>query len=279
MPTQLFRLFAITLFTLCLVFAAPRSSAQCSTNTPGFLDIGLTPNNPFQAERVTTRTGYPSKFATIFEDHPQLIARDGQGRVRIDRVTGKFKMQSGPEQGQELQQHIISICDPVAQTLTQLDTLNKTAKITHSRVPTASSKGFAQPHLSLCALKARMANMLVGKTEDLGHQTIDGFDAQGFRTAIPVLTTTTPQDPINGATREEWCAEELSVVLQETTVSSHGQEKSQLSLAKIERVEPDPTLFQIPPDYTISERLLTQPTHQSVLMPQASPQNSSSSQK
>jgi hypothetical protein len=251
MPIHRLHLFAAIL-AVTFVSAAPQSSAQCSSSTPGFLDIGLTPNNPFQAEKVTNRTPHVSKFIALPEDHPQLVARDSQGRVRIDRVTGKYKMDSGAEQGQELEQHVITICDPAAQTLTQLDTLNKTAKITHSRI-LSNGKGLTQPHLSLCAYKAKLANLLVGKTEDLGHQTIDGFDAQGFRTSIPILQTTAPQDPINGATREEWCTEELSVVLQETIVSGHGKDKSQLSLAKIERTEPDPTLFQIPPDYTISE--------------------------
>ena len=94
-------------------------------------------------------------------------------------------------------------------------------------------------------------------TEDLGHQTISGYDAVGIRIHYPPLFT-----PAGGfapsSYSELWCSDVLGTVLQQTSESKSqsGREfKNEATMQNIEQREPEPSLFQIPPDYTILERL------------------------
>src|SRR5271169_5244196 len=131
---------------ILLLLSASAANAQCGVNTLGFGDAGLVPGNPFHAEIVVTRSG-STELMSALATAPRSVARDSQGRVRSERVTGKFKHDNGADAGKTVQGRLIMICDPVAQTLTQIDTLNATAKIIHSR-PSALSVPGHSPGLS-----------------------------------------------------------------------------------------------------------------------------------
>jgi hypothetical protein len=183
---------------------------------------------------------------------PQLIARDVQGRVRIERVTGKYTIKSGPEAGKEVEQHAVIICDPLNEMIIQLDTLNKTAKIFRSAV--GPTRRQLRP---FCDMNRNLLRFPAFQAADLGHRVIEGVDAQGVRTSTPSgesgagnMTMTT-----NITAREEWCSDELSAMVLEVLYSGNGGAKTEVVLTKLERREPDAGLFEIPPDYAVSERV------------------------
>jgi hypothetical protein len=232
-------------FAIASFLFTSSANAQCNPNTSAFDSVGLITGNPFQAEKVITRSGSP-QFQPVNENpRPEPIARDSQGRVRIEHVTGKFKHDNGAEAGTEEAAHLITICDPAAQTITHIDTLNKTAEIRHSR---PASQNLSRAPRPFCALRLapRSPNMQV---ESLGHQIIEGVDAEGSRITMRPLGAPDAGESI----REIWCSEELAVVVQENTSNTKSEMKTSLTLTNLVRQEPDPSLFQIPEGYSVTE--------------------------
>jgi hypothetical protein len=246
-----------------LLLCAPSAKAQCGVNSIGFGNVGIVAGNPFHAEVVFTRSGRLPEQSSIFAQHgPELVARDSQGRVRIDRTSGEFKHDNGSEEGTEAEQHLIMICDPVAKTLTQIDTLNATAKILHAR-PSASS--FQPPGLptefhpswpirTFCSSRMPVPHDGRIRVEDLGYRNIEGVEAHGERIFMPTFVGPASGGSVQGEnSTDRWCSDDLAAVV--LTVSGNSKRGVQTSTAmqKIERSEPDPSLFQIPPGYAITE--------------------------
>jgi hypothetical protein len=55
------------------------------------------------------------------------------------------------------------------------------------------------------------------------------------------------------STTDRWCSDELSAVVLTFSESSTSESKTSIAMQNIERTEPDPSLFQIPPDYAVTE--------------------------
>jgi hypothetical protein len=88
--------------------------------------------------------------------------------------------------------------------------------------------------------------------EDLGTEIIEGVSAKGR-----LQTTTLPVGAVGNdrplvTTNETWTSTELHItVLSKTSDPRNGD--TTMRLINISRAEPDPTLFQAPPDYQIEE--------------------------
>jgi|SRR5579863_1710001 len=252
------RFLSFSLLTSCfLLLLAPSSAkAQCGTNTIGYGDVGDGSGNPFHAEVTRTSTGHTDMKATLRPTFPEWVARDSQGRIRIERVVGEFKRDTGPDAGSKVEGHIIMICDPAAQTMTQIDTATATARIIHSRpsAPRSSELRSISPR-SFCSSRlpsARAAAHL--QVEDLGIQIIEGVEAHGERITLPMLGATSGEESPNGEnTSELWCSDSLSALVLRITANTKTGVKSTIAMQKIERTEPDPALFQIPEGYAITE--------------------------
>jgi hypothetical protein len=90
------------------------------------------------------------------------------------------------------------------------------------------------------------------KPESLGTQMINGVLAEGTR-----LVTTIPAGQIGNAapivtTSENWYSNDLKAMVKSKT-SDPRMGDNTYELRSIVRAEPSPLLFQVPPDYTISE--------------------------
>jgi hypothetical protein len=252
------RCLSFSLLTTCflLLLAASSTKAQCGPNTVGVGDVGIITNNPFHAEVTHTTTGHTDMNATLRPHFPEWVARDGQGRIRTERIAGEFKRDTGPDAGSKVEAHIIMICDPIAQTMTQIDTATLTAKIIHSRPSAPRATGLQlAPRRSYCSTRLpsdRMAGRL--PVQDLGYQTIEGVEAHGERETLPMLGATSTEESSNGeSTSELWCSDSLSALVLRITSNTKSGVKSTIAMQKIERTEPDPALFQIPSDYAITE--------------------------
>jgi hypothetical protein len=88
--------------------------------------------------------------------------------------------------------------------------------------------------------------------EPLGTRMIEGVQAEGTRTSFTIPAGKIGNERPIVTTSERWYAPELqAVVLSKTSDPRMGE--NTYRLANIVRAEPDPTLFQVPPDYTIKE--------------------------
>ncbi|MGH9747305.1 MAG: hypothetical protein ACRD59_14505 [Candidatus Acidiferrales bacterium] len=251
-PTSRLR-FWLAAAVFSSLFAASPAHAQCGPATVGYGNVGIVANNPFHAEVIVTRTGFPD-LAAIPEHPPELVARDSQGRVRTERVVGMYKRDTGPERGTKVEQHLIMICDPVAQTLTQIDTLNATAKIIHSRTISSNQQRLIPaPAGTFCASRLLLNRPGHADGEDLGDKTIEGVQAHGERFSVPMPSAPTTSDSSANSTSDRWCSDDLSAVVLTTTDNPKSGAQSTVAMQKIERSEPDPSLFQIPPNYAVSE--------------------------
>jgi len=218
--------------------------AQCGPGSVGFASVGLVARNPFQADLVTTMTLGEGESTKTFERYGS-VSRDSAGRIRSERVTAKFKVKTGDDTGKEVESKTILICDPVAQTITQLDPLGKTAKVWRWSHDGKTNPG-THPQ-NYCA-----ALFVFTDLEDLGHRAIEGLDAQGKRRVDE------REKRVDGDGRDlppksddQWCAPELQAIVLQI---SQDVEIEVMELKNIRRVEPDSSLFQIPQDYTILEK-------------------------
>lgn len=86
--------------------------------------------------------------------------------------------------------------------------------------------------------------------EDLGTQMIEGVSAQGTRTTVTIPAGQIGNDKPIVTTTERWYSPDLQVtVMNNRTDPRTGT--TTYKLTNINRVEPSPALFQVPPDYTV----------------------------
>jgi len=255
--------FTILLLMLATSLAASpiKTAAQCFGGLPFLGQVSGMTGNPFQAEVKQTFLTQNTSLVQNLEPRTEQVARDSQGRLRTDFSAGKYKVQNGPGAGTEQEQHHITICDPVKGEWISLDTLNKTATIqkVNSRA-TPPNAHLATDAPSFCSRQLRPGfNSPGSQTEDLGHRTIEGMDAQGvlakrsMQNGFTSGTTTSVQETTSET--ESWCSEELGAVILRVIGTEKNGNTQTIAMVNIQHGEPDETLFQIPPDYRIAERV------------------------
>lgn len=177
------------------------------------------------------------------------IARDAQGRTRREMQFGAILDSTGGGAAPRA----VFINDPVSGTTYILHPNSKTA----NQVPFRMLRRGMRPMVRAFRNDAGIA----GKREladqqavrsDLGTQTINGVPAQGTR-----ITRTIPAGQIGNEkpiviVTETWYSPDLQTyVLRKTTNPLSGNTTFQLT--NIQQGEPDPTLFQVPSDYTVKQ--------------------------
>jgi hypothetical protein len=194
--------------------------------------------HPFSAYEVTPRKLSPNLNSS--ETEISRVYRDSAGRIRIDPPA--------PAQPVAVRAPLLVIIDPVAGVRYVLNTHTRIAQRSVfdqiQRLPTAddpwripSSRPFGMPELST-------------KSEALGTQAIGGFTVEGRRitSSYPTSEHSVAQESVN----ESWYSPELQMmVLKQVHTTSMGDSTTRLE--NINRSEPDPSLFQIPPEYTIKD--------------------------
>jgi hypothetical protein len=236
-----------------LLISSASIRAQCSMSTVSVEGVGSVPNNPFQAEIVTPAPPSPGSANFRFPPFPMLIARDSQGRVRSE-FRGEGDIHDDAALKAARLEHVYTICDRVAQTMTYINPAKKTATIYHL-LPIAPDSFVAHnpPSRSYCDSLSALDDSRWTKLQDLGYQTFEGLDAHGERYGIP------PRPgheyvPIDTVTAVVWCSDELSAMTTRGTNNSDTGMKITIAMQHVVRAEPDPSLFQIPKGYTVTEK-------------------------
>jgi len=230
---------------------------------PGMLQQiggGLVKGQPYSAEMVMEHSQTLLNGTHIDQKREMsMVYRDSEGRTRTERrmFTGKARPVGAQQPGLQL----IHIYDPVAGYSYTLDTekhiAHRITVPTPSEAPrrvrtegtlvpmTGSRPGTGKPAPS--SLQNRQI-----KHESLGTDVIDGLTATGTRTSITTAVGVEGNDRPLTRVCDHWTSEELKITLL-SKCSDPRSGSSVIRAQNVERTEPDPLLFQIPPDYTVDE--------------------------
>jgi hypothetical protein len=194
---------------------------------------------PYSAQAVTQFTQTLANGDHIQRNTTASIARDSQGRTRMDRSLAAVGALSATAGGHD---RAIMIHDPVAGMSYALDPASRTARsmpIPAARTGAADAHG--RPERSQAA----------AKTEDLGAQVMQGVSAQGKRVTRAIPAGKEGNEKEIDIVTETWYSPDLQVVVMSKTSDPRFGE-SVYQLNAITRTEPDPALFTVPSDYAVT---------------------------
>lgn len=196
---------------------------------------------PFTATYSTQMTQTLADGNHIVRNSTGAIARDSEGRTRRDITLPAI----GPWAASgSAAPHVVAIKDPVAGVRYILEPEKKIARKMHAPIR-VNATGKSGPWAKFAANEKSETT-----TASLGTQTIEGISAEGTR-----YTRTIPagaignEKPIEIVT-ERWYSPDLQTVVM-TKRSDPRMGDGIFQLTNIQRQEPDPALFQVPPDYTV----------------------------
>lgn len=217
----------------------------------------------------TGNTGLPFS-ADVVEENDKLLAdgnrihyevhgkifRDSEGRMRTETEAPVFNSNSKPFVH-------INITDMVEGRIIFLDTEHKIATVTLLGQPTAKaalippSKDSADQHPKIQPVPTAQGHLLPPPTpdpapEDLGTSQIEGFTVQGTRSTHIMNAGMIGNDRPIATTTERWFSIEFKMDLVNITENPEAG-KHVRKLVNIRAGEPDPLLFQIPPDFKVKE--------------------------
>lgn len=195
---------------------------------------------PYTATATTQFTQRLADGNTIQRNSTGTVARDSQGRTYSEE-----KLPAGPFGSQGESKQVIFISDPVAGYSYVLHPDTKTAIRRTLRTPSGNHPNDLPPG-------PKHAGPNVAQT-DLGSKDLPGIGAAQGKT----ITHTIPPGQIGNAqpivSRSEiWYSPDLQIVVS----SKHSDPRtgdSTYTLSNVQRGEPDPSLFQVPSDYTIKD--------------------------
>ncbi|HKV04940.1 MAG TPA: hypothetical protein VJO53_07525 [Candidatus Acidoferrales bacterium] len=199
---------------------------------------------PFRANISTQTTQTLADGNSIQHTTTGIIARDSEGRTRRDitlPAIGPFAA-SG-----QAPPHAVDINDPVAGAQYILEPDRKVAHKIMRR-----ERGARLRFETGTTLRGGQEDQREVTTASLGAQIIGGVAADGTR-----YTRTIPAGEIGNAkpimmVTESWYSPDLQIVVM-TKRSDPINGDSVFQLTDIQRQEPDPSLFQVPSDYTVKK--------------------------
>jgi hypothetical protein len=225
------------------------------------------PGAPYSAQAVTQHVQVLSDGNRITHTTTNNVARDSKGRVYREESLPGLDSNSEPP-------HLVLIEDPIAGQHITLNSNSKTA----FRTPVSQTKkadeaaaragvpppgqgivlmfdtaGSGQPQQTVSTMMKIKADDEKAATTDLGKQTIEGVVAQGTK-----ITRTIPAGDMGNdlpivITTETWYSPDLKVLVMSKSTDPRMGETT-YKLTNLSRTEPDPSMFQIPSDYTVKDQ-------------------------
>jgi len=253
------------LFTLLSLASFPLANlaiamAQLPTNTP------RPPSEPVvSASQMAGNTGSSLVLAQPYTLHEKItdihVFSSGETKYLIREENqmrdsaGRVRTEIGHIQNGNLIVDAVEIRDQAARTITVLTPSNSTAHLLHLPPPEAqppvdhTRRPSTEPPSQQMSLTDQPAATRI-TVEKLSEQSVAGVIAEGSRTtSIIALGTGTSEHDITVVT-ESWRNPELKIVLR-MTQDDPRKDKHSEEVTELLRTEPDPALFQIPPDYTV----------------------------
>jgi hypothetical protein len=234
---------------------------------------------PYQAQAVTQHQQLTADGTHISQTNTSSLARDSEGRtMRTDTLggIGPGTPASGSS-GANSEPVMTTIFDPVAnQHIDYLSNSTVAHVITmremqpgggFSSLPaSAQPQAGSAPPIQIMGMSPAppMAGggFVVEKfaggpsalrntaSESLGTKTVDGLSAVGTRSTTTIPSGTIGNDKPIVITQETWYSPDLKLVL-ESTHNDPRYGETTYTVTNLLRSEPDESLFQVPPGYTI----------------------------
>ncbi len=231
---------------LAILSMCPPAYADCTINAGLF--IGTVAHVPFSAEIVSTdwKVLADGSEAPAGSKSIEEVARDNFGRVRIQRIPAK-NTGGNP---------FTLICDPVAGTQTAL--MEQTVPDMDSSQPRATKiiyTAWVTPAPRLHRGEQFITGWRAGSNkavQDLGFKTIEGISTQGDRSPILGGPDVDQAESIKKQFIETWSSQEFGSQLLVVRADFDKGKELRTALVNIRQNEPDPALFQIPDQYTIT---------------------------
>jgi hypothetical protein len=177
---------------------------------------------------------------TALEEHRM---RDSEGRERSEIVHPDHRSNAPTA----------TINDPVAQMIVNLAPWNKTAYVTHIPLPKPPTPEQEARAEEAQAKAAEYRTLHPSPYESpLPSQTIAGVYAEGKQQTIVLRVKSSDGEPVR-VVEDTWSSPDLKIRLASTSDDPRGQ-KIAMKVISLQRTEPDPALFQIPPDYKVVEQ-------------------------
>jgi hypothetical protein len=196
---------------------------------------------PYSATVTTESTQTLADGTHITRSTTGATYRDSEGRTRAEQTlgaVGTFAATGNPRQR-------TFIHDPVAGVQYVLDATARTAE--KMKAHTGPPPG-AGNHVSSAAKERPDV-----KSESLGTQTIEGVQAEGTRRTFTIPAGKFGNDQPIQIVSESWYSADLQAVV----LSKHSDPRMgdhTYRLTNINRSEPAKALFEVPADYTVTER-------------------------
>jgi len=218
--------------------------AQSATLKPG-------PNpvfgQPYTAERVVTTHQKLADGTTIEKVHSSLEARDSRGRTWEKTELVRDPLRPGPKQ------YSIATYDPETRTETRWCTCNKFVTLTHFAEPRPlPAEHFPGSEGMDVYLGASPSQRLKYHGEELPPQVLQGVMTRGSKVVRTVPAGADGNDHDLTRTILSWYSPELHLAMT-TIIDDPIDGLKKLEFTNLKRVEPDPTLFEIPAGYMVRE--------------------------
>jgi hypothetical protein len=202
-----------------------------------------------------------TEFVQKFADGNQIVRRneaayyrDSEGRTRVEQrlsTIGKWSAAGDAPR-------IIMIGDPVSGEYYDLDPRTRTAvknvrlgKVMRNQQREAGETRKGNDDEKVAPPKVSSDGRR--RTESLGSQRIEGVEAQGKRTTITIPAGEIGNIRPIETTDERWYSPELQTVVMTKRHDPRSGDTT-YRLTNINRRDPDRSLFQVPPGYTIIDR-------------------------
>jgi TonB family protein len=179
--------------------------------------------SPFSATAVTEVTTVLPNGAPRVSKSFSHLARDAKGRTFIESYFPLVPTDTG-----EGRVRGIKIADPTAHTITELNVSDLHANVYNLPVTSAPTPPSG---------------------EDLGVTDMEGLAVHGFRSSEAVPG---PNGEPAAVIRESWYSEQLQINIKSQNKYPDGGIET-LTLSQVSLNEPDPTLFQVPPEYKLTD--------------------------
>lgn len=235
---------------VALIFPAG-SNAQAPPNDGLRFIFGLTvADRPYSVVWEIEATGRALDGSRIIQKHQTRLFRDSAGRMRFETfpLTDLNRPQNTPE--------TVSIFDPTARVMYTLTPSEHVAQSTS--MPPSSPPDFSIPpptnnldDIDQYVL-ARRAPYSKTASEDLGTQMMEGLLVRGERTTWTLPAGSEGMNRPITEVDEVWTAPDLDLALISRHSDSGGDWTATHALS-VNRFEPDPTLFKVPPDYIMQD--------------------------
>ncbi|UWZ82832.1 hypothetical protein [Occallatibacter riparius] len=272
--------------SVAAIGAPPIGPAQVGVITTGGMAVALqentetVKNQPYQAVAITDVKQTLADGSHITQTTSATVARDSDGRTaRVQQLSTIGPWRSGTDSSQTKGPTLTTIFDPVAKTHTDYTSDDKVAHVSKfppmppsdastghsgggfaafSFAPTAGAPGGGTPMTLTVqgpAIPPQADQDQAApdvRTESLGSKIIEGIPATGTRTTTIIPAGAIGNDKDLSITRETWYSADLKLVIQSTQTDPRFGE-STYTLTKIQRSEPDPSMFQVPSGYTVDK--------------------------